>query len=233
MSENKITLKEAMLKLQEKVNLFFATEKPTEEIVTTEQKFKDEKLADGMTIISYDAEELAQGVIVYLLDEAGQKLPLPVGDYTTESGSTFTVVDETGAIDNVVVAPEAPEGEENSGEVVAPAPTEVPMSEKPAMGTPKRVIKSQVEEHVFSLEIEGVEPISVDFSSMFTAKDKEIADLKELNKQMFEVVKQLSELPASKPTESKEKFNVAKEKMSFKESMRELEETMSKQNLES
>lgn len=204
----------------------------TEEIVTTEQKFTDEKLVDGMTIISYDAEVLAQGVVVYLLDEAGQKLPLPVGDYTTESGSTFTVVDETGAIDNVVLKEE--EVEEPEGEVVAPAPaTEVPMSEKPAMGTPKRVIKSQVEEHVFSIELEDYEVIKVDLSSMFTAKDKEIADLKELNAQMFEVVKQLSELPASSPTETKEKFSVAKEKMSFKQSMRELEEQMSKQNLES
>jgi hypothetical protein len=201
----------------------------TEEIVSTEQTFKDEKLVDGMTIISYDAEELAVGVVVYLLDEAGQKLPLPVGDYTTESGSTFTVVDETGAIDNVVVK-EAEEVEE--GDAPAPA-TEVPMSDKPAMGTPKRVIKSQVEEHVFSIELEDYEVIKVDLSSMFTAKDKEIADLKELNAQMFEVVKQLSELPASTPTESKEKFNVSKEKMSFKQSMRELEEQMSKQNLES
>lgn len=229
-----MNLTEAVNKLGELMaNFNKENVKPTEEIVTTEQKFKDEKLVDGMTIISYDAEQLAQGVVVFLLDEAGQKLPLPVGDYTTESGSTFTVVDETGAIDNVVVAPEKEEGEENTGEVVAPK-VEAPMSNNaPAQLTPKRVIKSQVEEHVFSLEIEGVEPISVDFSSMFTAKDKEISDLKELNKQMFEVVKQLSELPASKPTESKEKFSVAKEKMSFKQSMAELEESMSKQNLES
>lgn len=204
---------------------------PAEEIVSTEQKFKDEKLADGMTIISYDAEELAQGVVVYLLDEAGQKLPLPVGDYTTEGGSTFSVVDETGSIDNVVIKEEVEEAE---GEAPATPVVEAPMSNNaPAQGTPKRVIKSQVEEHVFSLEIEGVEPIEVDFSSMFTAKDKEIESLKELNAQMFEVVKQLSELPASAPTESKEKFSVAKEKMSFKQSMQELEASMSKQNLES
>lgn len=226
-----MNLTEAVNKLGELMaNFNKENVKPTEEIVTTEQKFKDEKLVDGMTIISYDAEELAQGVVVYLLDEAGQKLPLPVGDYTTESGSTFTVVDETGAIDNVVLKEAEVETPDNTGEVVA---TETPAPAPTAQATPKRVIKSQVEEHVFSLEIEGVEPISVDFSSMFTAKDKEIADLKELNKQMFEVVKQLSELPASKPTESKEKFNVSKEKMSFKESMRELEEQMSKQNLES
>lgn len=205
---------------------------PTEEIVSTEQAFKDEKLVDGMTIISYDAEELATGVVVYLLDEAGQKLPLPVGDYTTESGSTFTVVDETGAIDNVVVK-EVEEVEE--GDVPATPVVEAPMSNNAptTTGTPKRVIKSQVEEHVFSIELEDYEVIKVDLSSMFTAKDKEIADLKELNAQMFEVVKQLSELPASTPTESKEKFNVSKEKMSFKQSMRELEEQMSKQNLES
>jgi len=225
MSETKLTLTEGIEKLKA---LIFGAEKPAEEIVTTEQKFVDEKLADGTTIISYDAEELAQGVVVFLLDEAGQRLPLPVGDYSTENGDTFTVVDETGAIDNVVLAAE-PEANPEEGQ--APAPTTP--APAPMQNTPKRVIKSQVEEHVFSLEIEGVEPITVDFSSMFTAKDKEIADLKELNKQMFEVVKQLSELPASKPTETRQRFSKSSADISFKQSMAELEESMSKQNLES
>ena len=74
-----MNLTEAVNKLGELMaNFNKENVKPTETIVTTEQKFKDEKLVDGMTIISYDAEQLAQGVIVYLLDEAGQKLPFPV-----------------------------------------------------------------------------------------------------------------------------------------------------------
>jgi len=212
---------------------------PTEEIVSTEQKFVDEKLNDGVTVIRYDADQLATGVLVSLIDASGQVLPLPSGDYTTQNGDTFSVVDDMGTIDNVVLAPE-PEANPEEGQTPA---AEMPMdvqnvptktgNEATASGTPKRVIKSQIEEHVFSIELEDYEVIKVDLSSMFTAKNKEIADLKELNKQMFEVVKQLSELPASTPTESKEKFSVAKEKMSFKQSMAELEESMSKQNLES
>ena len=196
-----------------------------EPIVTTEQKFVDAKLKDGVTIIRYEADVLATGVVVSIVDETGAALPLPKGDYVLEDGSTFSVVDDLGTIDNVVLAEaevQTPEGE------TPPAPVQETAATPTA---PKRVIKSQVEEHVFSLEIEGVEPIKVDFSSMFTAKDKEIADLKELNVQMFEVVKQLSELPTKTPTESKQKFSASDSKKSFKESMRELEEKMSNDNI--
>ena len=222
-----MTLKEGIEKLG---TLIAGFNKEADPIVTTEQKFVDAKLNDGVTIIRYEADVLATGVVVSILDETGAALPLPAGDYILEDGTTFTIVDDLGTADNVVLAPEE---EVAPTDAAAPA-AEMPMAEKPAAtAAPKRVIKSQVEEHVFSLEIEGVEPISVDFSSMFKAKDKEITDLKELNKQMFEVVKQLSELPASAPTEqtSKQKFSVAQSRAEFLASQRELEDKMSKENI--
>ena len=226
MSDKKLTLKEGIEKLKA---LLFSEEKPvnTEPIVTTEQKFIDEKLNDGTTIISYDAEQLETGVIVFILDEAGQRLPLPLGDYTTENGDTFSVVDDLGTIDNVVLAAE-PEANPEEGDAVpaAPAPVETPME-----AAPKRVIKSQVTEHVFSLDIEGYEPIEVDLSSMFKKLSDENVALKALNKEMFSVVEQLADMPVAAPTEAKKKTSISDEKLAFKASMKELETKMSKDNL--
>ena len=217
-----MTLTEGVEKLKA---LLFNAETPAEVI---EQKFTDQKLDDGTTIISYDAEELAVGVIVYLLDEAGQRLPLPVGDYVTEAGDTFSVVDENGTIDNVVVAPEAPEVEEAS-----PAEVVAPMAEAPKApaAAPKRVIKSQVEEHVFNAfkneilaEVEKLKSENIELK-------KQIADSKVINKEMFNVVSQIAEAPSTVPTESKQKFSVAKYKADYKKAMQELETKITNENI--
>lgn len=228
MAENKITLSEGIEKLKA---LIFGAEKP-EEIVTTEQKFTDQKLQDG-TLISYDAEELAVGVIVFLLDETGQRLPLPKGDYVTEAGDTFTVVDDMGTIDNVVVAPEAPEPVEPDASTpapVAPVANGVQNTTDPAQGTPKRVIKSQVVEHVFSLETEN-EVFEIDLSAMFKKVEDENKALKDLNKEMFSVIEKLSEQPTATPTESKKKFNASEFKSKFKAELKALETQMSNNNI--
>lgn len=236
-------LKEGIEKL--KALLFNA-----EPIVTTEQTFMDEKLNDGVTVIRYDAEQLATGVMVNLIDASGQVLPLPAGDYTTENGDTFTVVDDMGTIDNVVLAAE-PEMMPEEGQVpAAPMPTEI--AEKvqnvypqetssegtvsnvtdPARGmNPKRIIKSQVTEHVFSIELEN-EVVEVDLSAMFKKVEDENKALKEVNKQMFSVIEKFSETPVSKPTESKNKFSVSDAQREYRESLKALEITMSKNNVQ-
>jgi hypothetical protein len=216
-----MNLQEGIAKLKE---LLFKDEKATEVIL----KFQEELLNDGTTMIQYDAEELAVGVIVNVLDSNGTPLPLPVGDYVTADGDTFSVVDDMGAIDNVVLVPEL---DENKGEVVAPAKdAPVEQSVAPVVpSTPKRVIKSQIEEHVFSLEIEGVEPIEVDFSPMFAKVIAENEALKvslekekELNKQMFAIVKEIADEPASTPTEAKQAFSVSEFRKSFKNDLENL-----------
>lgn len=231
-------LKEGIEKL--KALLFNA-----EPIVTTEQTFMDEKLNDGVTVIRYDAEQLATGVMVNLIDASGQVLPLPAGDYTTENGDTFTVVDDMGTIDNVVLAAE-PEMMPEEGQVpAAPMPAEVaqkvenipstPTSNASGNNvqnlTPKRVIKSQVTEHVFSIELEN-EVVEVDLSAMFKKVEDENKALKEVNKQMFAVIEKFSETPVSKPTESKSKFSVSDAQREYRESLKALEITMSKNNVQ-
>jgi hypothetical protein len=188
--------------------------------------FKEAKLNDGTTIVQYDADVLATGVIVNVMDEAGQVLPLPNGQYQLEDGTTFDVVDEAGTIDNVVLAPEV---DENAPAVEPAKDAPVAQAAAPVPAAPKRVIKSQVEEHVFSLEIEGFEPIVVDFAPMFTKVIAENEALKvslekekELNKQMFAIVKEIADEPASAPTESKQAFNVSEYRKTYKADLQNL-----------
>jgi hypothetical protein len=150
-----------------------------------EMKFMDAKLIDGVTVVRFPSEELKKGDVVTVITEQGE-LPLPDSEvdmpYVLENGTTFTVVN--GLIDVVVV----PEEVAPIVEDVTPTTEEVaPIVEDLAkMDKPKRVIKSQVEEHIFSLEIEGVETITIDFSSMFKASNDKIEKLENENKSLVE-----------------------------------------------
>jgi len=185
----------------------------------TEQKFKDVKLNDGTTIVSYDGDMPAQGMPLFVVTPEG-RIPAPDGEHVTEDGTTIVVIG--GLIAEVKEA-----------EVETPAtegtPTETAAAPVESAAAPKRVIKSQVEEHVFSLEIEGVEPISVDFSSMFTAFNEKFAALEKENTELkaefakaaefkTEVIKLVSEIgdqPAAEATDKE--VNKFKKKMSLKE----------------
>ncbi len=186
----------------------------------TEQKFKDVKLNDGTTIVSYDGDMPAQGMPLFVVTPEG-RIPAPDGEHVTEDGTTLVVIG--GLIAEVKEAEvEEPAAEGTPTETPASAPVE-------SAAAPKRVIKSQVEEHVFSLEIEGVEPISVDFSSMFTAFNEKFAALEKENTELkaefakaaefkTEVIKLVSEIgdqPAAEATDKE--VNKFKKKMSLKE----------------
>ena len=57
------------------------------------------KLADGTIIVS-EAEALAEGVAVNVLAEDGTQIPVPVGTFSLEDGTTF-VVEEEGIIASI------------------------------------------------------------------------------------------------------------------------------------
>jgi hypothetical protein len=193
-----MTGKEAIEKI--KAVLGFESQKAT---------FKNAKLSDG-NIISYEGD-LAVGTIVMLVDDSGSMLPLPIGDYVLEDGTTFSVVNETGAIDNIIVAAPPEEnkvdGSKNvESNVTAPAASNA---------QPKRIIKSEVEEHVFKIEMEN-EIIEIDFSSIVRIINEKSEKLSEENialkkqiesnfnfsKQVAEIVTAISDEPISSPTES-------------------------------
>lgn len=214
-----MNLKEGIEKLKGLIEKFNV------EPIATEQSFTEAKLMDGVTIVQYDAEELAQGVPVNVVTPEGI-LPMPDGEYVMEDGSKLVVMG--GLVAVYEKAEELPEGE-------TIAPVAVEEAATPATGemevktAPKRVIKSQVEEHIFSLELEGFEPIKVDFSSMFKALVDENKALKEINKEMFGIVKAISNEPSVAPTEKVNKpFSVKDQRASFKADILRIEKELNK-----
>lgn len=110
------------------------------------------KLMDGVTVLEADAFE--PGMEVFIVTEDEQRIALPVGEYELEDGRYLVV-----AIEGVIAemkdatveeeAPAAPaEAEEPATE---PMPMmEEQMAEETATAQPKKIIKSQVEEMLFS-----------------------------------------------------------------------------------
>lgn len=215
-----MNLKEGIEKLKGLIEKF-----NVEPIVTTEQSFTEAKLMDGVTIVQYDAEELAQGMPVNVVTPEGI-LPMPDGEYVMEDGSKLHVMG--GLVAEYEKAEAMPEGETIAPVAVA-EPTTPATGDMEVKAAPKRVIKSQVEEHIFSLELEGFEPIKVDFSSMFKSLVDENKALKELNKEMFGIVKELSNEPSVAPTEKVNKpFSVKDQRASFKADILRIEKELNK-----
>jgi hypothetical protein len=214
-----MNLKEGIEKLKGLIEKFNV------EPIVTEQSFTEAKLMDGVTIVQYDAEELAQGIPVNVVTPEGI-LPMPDGEYVMEDGSKLVVMG--GLVAEYEKSEELPEGETIAPVAVAEATTPA-TGEMEVKTAPKRVIKSQVEEHIFSLELEGFEPIKVDFSSMFKALVAENKALKEINKEMFGIVKAISNEPSVAPTEKVNKpFSVKDQRASFKADILRIEKELNK-----
>ena len=104
------------------------------------------KLIDGVTVIEADAFEAGNDVTIVTAD--GTSVPLPVGEYELEDGNILVVAQE--GIIAEIKAPTAEEEAPNApGEAQEPA-TEPMMAETPAVTEPKKIIKSQIEEMLFS-----------------------------------------------------------------------------------
>lgn len=209
-------LKEGIEKLKGLIEKF-SSEKPAEQV---EVKFKDMKLQDGTTIISIDGEELAIGVPVYVMTPEG-RLPAPDGELVLEDGTILTVKD------GLVAEVGTPEAEVPEGEVAA-EPATVPPAAEDMSTKPKRVIKSQVEEHVFNAFKEEAETKANELKAELEAIKTEFEALKEkfnksleFNKEVFSVVEKMSEQPSAQATEAKPKpFSVKDAKMAFKEDLK-------------
>lgn len=209
-----MNLKEGIEKLKGLIENF------NDPIVTTEQSFTEAKLMDGITIIQFDAPVLAQGVSVNVVTESGI-LPMPDGEYQMEDGAMLVV--SGGLVAEYTPAdPTMPEDETNA---MPAASANVPVAQEAK--APKRVIKSQVEEHVFSIELEDYETIKIDLSSMFKPLTEENKSLKALNKEMFSMLKTIANSPSAKPTEKvKAVFSITDHKRSFREDLDRLHNEM-------
>jgi len=104
------------------------------------------KLADGVTTLEADAFESGMEVVIITEDE--QRVPVPVGEYELEDGMILIVAQE-GIIAEIKAKEEAPEEEAPAPEAEAPM-VEEEMSDDAIPVAPKKVIKSTIEEMLFS-----------------------------------------------------------------------------------
>ena len=161
----------------------------------------EDKLADGTIIVS-EADELAAGVLLNILSEDGVQTPLPEGNYSLESGVTFSV-DAEGIVTEVNEA-------EESEEVEEPV-EEVEMSNEEAIllevGTVVKELLEEVRNDISRLTAELDEVRGLNLS-----KDENIAELLDENTNLSAQVKELNESPATEPLKVS-KFNSVKKEV--------------------
>lgn len=110
------------------------------------------KLMDGVTVLEADAFE--PGMEVFIVTEDEQRIALPVGEYELEDGRYLVVATE-GVIAEMKDATIEEEAPAAPAEAEEPATDPMPMmeeqmAEETATAQPKKIIKSQVEEMLFS-----------------------------------------------------------------------------------
>ena len=136
-------------------------DKPAEELKpeTVEVKLGTAKLADG-TSIEFDGETIEAGASIFLQGEE-DKVPLPVGEYVLEDGTTVTVTEE-GTVGSV-------------GEAEAKEDVPVEAAEPDVV--------AQIKELVAQLGADLKKDFDTQLAEIKEAKEKEITDLKtELSK---------------------------------------------------
>tara|TARA_R110000787_G_scaffold66381_4_gene149124 strand:- start:3254 stop:3946 length:693 start_codon:yes stop_codon:yes gene_type:complete len=120
-----MTLQNRINELFTKFNLSLSTVEKTELMA--------EATLENGTIIFTDAEGFEDGSEVYIVNEEGEKIPLPDGDYTLEDGRTLTIAD-SGKISKSEGKGKA-EGEGKKADGNAPK-TKQPVAEAPPAKKP-------------------------------------------------------------------------------------------------
>lgn len=143
-----------------------------------EVKLAQMKLADGVTVLEFDALEV--GKEVFIVSENGN-VPLPIGEYELEDGQMLEVY-EDGIIGEIASKEEeqAPvEEKEPEAEVPVEASTEPTQ-------TAKKVIRSTIEEQHFASqeEVNELKSIIAELKEQLKVKEdvKEVVELEETPK---------------------------------------------------
>ena len=104
--------------------------------------------------IQTSAEAFAEGVDVFVVNDEGEQIPLPDGDYTLEDGTTFTVaegiVSAMGAAEEAPVEEAAKEEEMSAEEVTEEPAVEAALSREEVQG----MIAAAIEEVTTKLSAE-------------------------------------------------------------------------------
>jgi hypothetical protein len=169
-----MTIKERVAEMVQKFAVQLAEETKAEQADQAEAKLAAAMLDNGQEIQT-SAEAFAEGVDVFVVNDEGEQIPLPDGDYTLEDGTTFSVME------GVISAMGAAEVEEAAAEEEMSAETEV---EQPAVEA--ALSREEVQEMIASAIKEATTQLS--------------AEIAEKNEQ----IEKLSAQPAAKLSRVKE-----------------------------
>lgn len=142
----------------------------------TKTELAEAETADG-TIIYTSAEEWAEGVDVFIMNEEGEQIPLPEGEYPLADGRVVNVA-EVGVVASITEGEAEPE-----------------MSSEPSIKDVLSFVQERIEalKGEFSKEKTDLETKVAKLSKDIEAKDKEINELK----------LSASELPKGEPIKEK------------------------------
>ena len=156
-----MTLKERISDLFEKYSVQLEVEEKAE------IKFAVATLDSGQEIQT-DAEAFAVGVSVFVVNDEGEQIPLPDGDYTLADGSMLVVAE--GVVAEVNEASEEPavEAEEDKEEE---------MSEEPKAEEVEASSEVLTREEVAGMIAEAIEATKAEFASQIEDRDAKITEL--------------------------------------------------------
>lgn len=177
-----MTLKERISDIFEKYSVELSVEE------NSEVKFAVATLDSGQEIQT-DAEAFAVGVAVFVVNDEGEQIPLPDGEYTLQDGSMLVVAE--GAVTEVNEASEEPavEAEEDKEEEMSEEPKEVEASSEVL-----------TREEVAGMIAEAIEATKAEFSSQIEERDAKIT---ELSKQATKSLSRAPKMEAPAPVDLK------------------------------
>lgn len=145
-----MTISERVQEVFQRFNVnLTVTEEPRTELA--------EAVLENGTVIYTDADDFSEGAEAYIINDEGERIPLPQGDYTLNDGSVLKIADG-GKVAGLTSKGEGKEGKgdgkadgnapktkENAPAKEAPA-KEAPANDAPAKAPVKKVTKSSDEE---------------------------------------------------------------------------------------
>ena len=178
-----MTLKERISDIFKKYSVELSVEE------NAEVKFAVATLDSGQEIQT-DAEAFAVGVAVFVVNDEGEQIPLPDGEYTLQDGSMLVVAE--GAVTEVKEAEAeepAVEAEEDKEEEMSEEPKEVEASSEVL-----------TREEVAGMIAEAIEATKAEFSSQIEERDAKIT---ELSKQATKSLSRAPKMEAPAPVDLK------------------------------
>jgi hypothetical protein len=166
-----------------------------------EQEFKEAKLADGVTIVTWDGELLGADLMV--ISEEG-KIPAPDGDHTLESGEIVTVAD--GKVINIEPAKE----EEEEVEIELAAEDAEVEAEVESEDYDMKSVVSMLKECMTKIEMLEKKMGETKMEEKVEEAMSAINNHKDAFVQLVDLVDKIAKLPSEEPAEKSGLFSSMK-----------------------